>query len=288
MPPKPAAAAGGEAVYTINGVPLTPSDLKMICGVLTGLTAPLQTDVDAAAAASGYTIGSFKKMWPTLKKKVNIDSVGANKQVPTPAEDDSGEPVATPKKTPGGGARGRGRSSKKADAITMVDSGGPSPLTPGVPAGMDALSVGDAATETPDTPSKSTFAGNTVSSKKRTAAEQADADAITMEEETPAKKKPVTRKPRVTAKQKREAAAAAAAAAEAAAAEAAAAEALAAESAYFYDHEHEAEPENQDADVADAGRAASVDSIDAILEGDDGVSSPSRAEVDVFTNACEI
>ncbi|KAK3951508.1 hypothetical protein QBC32DRAFT_392318 [Pseudoneurospora amorphoporcata] len=284
MPPKPAAsAAGAEAVYTINGVPLTPSDLKMICGVLTGLTAPLQTDLDAAAAASGYTIGSFKKMWPTLKKKVNIDSVGANKQVPTPAGDDSGEPVATPKKTPGDGARGRGRSSKKADAITMVDSGGPSPLTPGVPAGMDALSVDDAATETPDTPSKSTFAGNTVSSKKRTAAEQADADAITMEEETPAKKKAVTRKPRITAKQKREAEAAAAAAAEAAAAEA-----LAAESAFFYDHEHEAEPENHDPDVADAGRSASVDSIDAILEGDDGVSSPSRAEVDVFTDACEI
>ncbi|KAK3344964.1 hypothetical protein B0H65DRAFT_465109 [Neurospora tetraspora] len=92
----------------------------------------------------------------------------------------------------------------------MAD-GGPSPLTPGVPAGMDALSVADGF-ETPDTPSKSTFGGNTASSKKRkTAAGQTDADAILMEE-TPAKKKAV-RKPRMTAKQKAEAAKAEAAAA---------------------------------------------------------------------------
>ncbi|CCC10952.1 hypothetical protein SMACR_04181 [Sordaria macrospora] len=287
MPPKPAAA--DTTVYIINGVPVTASDLKLLCGIMSSLTAPIQADLEAAAAASGYTVGSFKKMWPAFKKKVNIESVSGNKSAATvavaAAVDDNGEPVATPQKTPGGvRGGGRGRSAKKYDAIAMVvDSGGPSPLTPGVPDGMDALSVIDAGTgfETPDTPSKSTFGGmsTTVSSKKRIAAEQtdADADAIAMEEETPAKKKkPVARKPRVTAKMKREAAAAAEAA-------------LLAESLSFYDHEeYELEHQKHDPDPAADGDPTD-DKIDTILAGEDGFGSHSQAEGDdVFTDACEI
>ncbi|KAJ4412476.1 hypothetical protein N0V85_003690 [Neurospora sp. IMI 360204] len=193
----PKAAAVGEAVYTLNGVTMTPSDMRLIFSVLNNLTAPLQADLDAAAAFSGYTLGSFKKMWPALKKKCSIDSVSGIKPAAAAAAaaDDGNESVvATPKKIPGG----RGRSSKKmlTDAPNSEAGSGPIPLTPGV-LGMDALSVADGF-ETPDTPSKSTFGGNTASSKKRTAAD------ILMEE-TPAKKKAV-RKPRITAKQKAEAA----------------------------------------------------------------------------------
>ncbi|EAA34224.1 hypothetical protein GE21DRAFT_3029 [Neurospora crassa] len=235
----PKSAPVGDTAYTINGVTMTASDMKLIFGILNSLTAPIEADMDAAAAFAGYTVGSFKKMWPTLKKKCNIDSVSGTKQTSsssatpaaTTAEDDSGEVVATPKKTPGGrGARGRPPANKKVP-LTEEAGGGPSPLTPGgVPAGMKALSVADAdagSEETPETPSKSIFGGGgmntSTSAKKRTAADAADADPdADLMDQTPAKKKPA-RKPRVTAKQKREAAAAAAAAAaEAAAAETAA------------------------------------------------------------------
>lgn len=226
----PKSAPVGDTVYTINGVTMTASDMKLIFGVLNSLTAPIEADMDAAAAFAGYTVGSFKKMWPTLKKKCNIDSVSGTKQTssaapaPTTAEDDSGETIATPKKTPGGGGGGRGARGRPANKKVLTEeTGGPSPLTPGVPAGMKALSVADAAgSETPETPSKSIFGGGvntSTSAKKRTAADAADADPdADLMTETPAKKKPA-RKPRVTAKQKREAAAAAAAAAAETAAE---------------------------------------------------------------------
>ncbi|MCV5090789.1 hypothetical protein OFC13_29615 [Escherichia coli] len=45
---------------------MTASDMKLIFGILNSLTAPIEADMDAAAAFAGYTVGSCTKMWPTL------------------------------------------------------------------------------------------------------------------------------------------------------------------------------------------------------------------------------
>lgn len=215
MAPK---AASTEMAYTINGATLSGSDIKLLCAALSSLTAPMTVDMGAAAAVGGYTVGSFKTMWSALKKKCHLDGVAGTKPA---GIDGDNEAVVTPKNTPGTGGRGRGRSAKiaVADVVTM-GAGGPSPLTPGIP-GLDALSMADGLA-TPDTPSKSTFDNNTVSSKKRPAADAEDLDANgnIIEQDTPAKKKRTStpRKPRLTAKQKKEAEAAA----------------VAEESAYFY------------------------------------------------------
>lgn len=281
------AGATGETVFTINGVPVKPNELRLICAVLSNLTAPIQADPDAAAAAANLTLGSYKKLWPALRKKIRIDGVSGTVKSAAPmvAADENGEELGTPtpKKTPGGG-RGRGRSKKAVNEGAMVvDSGGPSPLTPGVSASNDALAVADDL-GTPYTPTKSAFDGG--NTKKRTAAEAPEAG----EEETPAKKKKAAgsaRKPRMTPKQKREAEAAAKAAAEAARlAE------VEAESVEFYKNSTDDEPEKQVAGGADAALTEEkAAKIDALLAGEDGWASRSpstKTESDVFADAAEI
>lgn len=214
MPPK--AVANGESACTLRGQALTSSEVKILFGALSNLNAPLDINLQGAAETAGLKPNSYKEMYRQLRRKYELGNPnaaaaaavvvasggdGSNQSVTTSTGSSSS--TATPKKAPetggGGGGSRVGRARPKKMLLTPGVSGGANQgvettlVTPGTP--MGNLNFNDM---TPETPSKKAFG----TSNKRSATE-ANPD------ETPAKKGPAARKPRVSAAAKQKAVAAA-------------------------------------------------------------------------------
>ncbi|EAA34222.1 hypothetical protein GE21DRAFT_3028 [Neurospora crassa] len=218
MPPK--AVANGESACTLRGQALTSSEVKILFGALNNLTAPLDIDLQGAAETAGLKPNSYKEMYRQFRRKyelgkpnaaaaataaVVVASGGDGSNQPVTTSTGSSSSTATPKKAPGtagGSGGGRPRARPKKMLLTPGVGGGTNQgveatlATPGTP--MGNLNFNDM---TPETPSKKAFG----TSNKRSATE-ANPD------ETPAKKGPAARKPRVTAATAKQKAVAAAAA----------------------------------------------------------------------------
>ncbi|KAJ4412475.1 hypothetical protein N0V85_003689 [Neurospora sp. IMI 360204] len=127
MPSK--ASTSGESACTLRGQTLTSSEVNVLFGALNNLLAPLEINMEGAAASAGLKLNSYKKMYRQLRRKYELGNHDAAAAAVASAATGTS---TTPKRPLGGTKRTAAEADPNADVL-MEESPAKKKATPRKP-----------------------------------------------------------------------------------------------------------------------------------------------------------